>query len=235
MTLFYAPDIAVDLLLPAEEAVHAVNVLRLTEGSEITLTDGKGFFYRATIRRAHPRHCEVAVLERRQPLPLWPYRIHIAVAPAKSADRTEWFLEKATETGIHAVTLLKCHRSERREMKTARLEKVMISAMKQSQQAALPKLTGMTPFRTFIDQPFDGCKFIAHCAENGTSLPLLKHVYRAGEHALILIGPEGGFTPEEIGVAAVFGFTPVSLGPSRLRTETAALAACHAIHILNDY
>ena len=211
-----------------------MNVLRLAEGDEITLTDGKGFFYRAVIRRAHPKHCEVTVLERRQPAPLWPYRIHIAVAPAKQADRTEWFVEKATEIGIHAVTLLECRRSERREMKIVRPEKVMVSALKQSQQAMLPKLTGMIPFRTFVGQPFDGCKFIAHCEENGVVLPSLKRVYRTGAHALILIGPEGGFSPEEMGIAVDIGFTPVSLGPSRLRTETAALAACHAIHVLND-
>jgi 16S rRNA (uracil1498-N3)-methyltransferase len=145
----------------------------------------------------------------------------------------EWFVEKATEIGVNAITLLDCRFSERREMKTARLEKRLVSAMKQSQQATLPALTGMTPFRRFIGQPFDGRKFIAHCENDGTDKPLLKHTCRAGENALILIGPEGDFSPEEIALALQSGFTPVSLGPNRLRTETAAWVACHTIHVLN--
>jgi 16S rRNA (uracil1498-N3)-methyltransferase len=144
----------------------------------------------------------------------------------------EWFVEKAMEIGIDAITCLHCQFSERREIKTARLEKIRISAMKQSQKTRLPQLTGMTDFRTFIEQPFAGAKFIAHCAE-GEKL-LLKQSYQIGENALILIGPEGDFSPEEISLAIKHGFQPVSLGNSRMRTETAALIACHTIHLINQ-
>ncbi|MDR1335998.1 MAG: 16S rRNA (uracil(1498)-N(3))-methyltransferase [Tannerella sp.] len=233
MSLFYAPEIACRPLLPEDEAAHALRVLRLHGGSEITLTDGKGFFYLATIRHARPKQCEVTVLKRWQPAPPAACRIHIAVAPTKSADRMEWFVEKATEIGIHAVTLLDCRFSERRGMKTVRLQKVAVSAMKQSRQAFLPALTGMTPFRTFVAQPFDGRKFIACCEGDDLPKPLLSQLYHAGEHALILIGPEGDFSPEEVDRAMQSGFAPVSLGPNRLRTETAALVACHTIHVLN--
>jgi 16S rRNA (uracil1498-N3)-methyltransferase len=233
MSLFYAPEIAGRPALPEDEAAHALRVLRLHAGDEITLTDGKGFFYLATIRHAHPKQCEVTILKCWQPLPPAACRIHIAVAPTKNADRMEWFVEKATEIGIDAITLLDCRFSERREMKTVRMQKVAVSAMKQSQQAFLPALTGMTPFRTFVGQPFDGRKYIAYCESGDMHKPLLNQLYHAGEHALILIGPEGDFSPEEVTLAVKSGFTPVSLGPNRLRTETAALVACHTIHVLN--
>ncbi len=231
MQLFYTPDIASNAELPEEEAGHCIRVLRLSEGDEIHLTDGKGFFYRAAIRRAHPKHCEVEVLERWAAPRLRPFQVHIAVAPTKNMDRMEWFAEKATEIGIDRITCLNCRFSERREIKTARLEKILVSAMKQSLKATLPRLTGMTDFKTFVTQPFEGRKFIAHCEEGEKRL--LKNTYRPGENALILIGPEGDFSPEEIALALANGFEPVSLGESRLRTETAALAACHTLHVLN--
>ncbi len=232
MQIFYTPDIAVRQELPEEEAGHCIRVLRLTEGDEVMLTDGRGFFYRAVIRRAHHKHCEVEVLERwEQPKP-WQFSLHIAVAPTKNMDRMEWFVEKATEIGIDAVTCLNCRFSERREVKTARLEKIMVSAMKQSQKATLPTLAGMTDFATFVKQPFDGRKFIAHCEE--ADKKLLKQLYLPRENALVMIGPEGDFSPEEIAMALGEGFEPVSLGESRLRTETAALVACHTIHVLNQ-
>jgi 16S rRNA (uracil1498-N3)-methyltransferase len=231
--LFYAPDIAVHPVLPEEESGHAVRVLRLNEGSEITLTDGKGILYQAIITRVHPKHCEVTLVGRRRQEPLWPFFLHIAVAPAKHMDRMEWFAEKATEIGIDAITCLNCRHSERREIKTARLEKILVSAMKQSQKAVLPQFTGITDFRTFIARPFAGSRYIAHC-EPGEERLLLKQAYHSGENALILIGPEGDFSKEEISLARQHQFTPVSLGNSRLRTETAALAACHTIHVLNQ-
>ncbi len=232
MQIFYTPDIAARQELPEEEAGHCIRVLRLTEGDEVMLTDGRGFFYRAVIRRAHHKHCEVEVLERwEQPKP-WQFSLHIAVAPTKNMDRMEWFVEKATEIGIDAVTCLNCRFSERREVKTARLEKIMVSAMKQSQKATLPTLAGMTDFKTFVTQPFDGRKFIAHCEE--ADKKLLKQLYLPRENALVMIGPEGDFSPEEIAMALGEGFEPVSLGESRLRTETAALVACHTIHVLNQ-
>ena len=231
MQIFYTPDIAANPELPEEEAGHCIRVLRLTEGDEILLTDGKGVFYKAAISRAHHTHCEVSILESWQQPALWNFRLHIAVAPTKNMDRMEWFAEKATEIGIDAITCLNCRFSERREIKPARLEKILVSAMKQSQKATLPQLEGMTDFKSFVSQPFDGRKFIAHC-ENGDKT-LLKQTYRPGENVLVLIGPEGDFSPEEIELALKKGFEPISLGESRLRTDTAALVACHTIHVLN--
>ncbi|WP_075558397.1 16S rRNA (uracil(1498)-N(3))-methyltransferase [Parabacteroides timonensis] len=232
MQIFYTPDIAVNPELPEEEAGHCIRVLRLTEGDEILLTDGKGSFYKAAISRAHHKHCEVSILESRKQPALWNFRLHIAVAPTKNMDRMEWFAEKATEIGIDFITCLNCRFSERREIKPARLEKILVSAMKQSQKATLPQLAGMTDFKAFVSQPFDGRKFIAHCEDGDKTL--LKHTYHPGENALVLIGPEGDFSPEEIELALQQGFEPISLGESRLRTETAALVACHTIHVLNQ-
>lgn len=232
MQIFYTPDIAVNPELPEEEAGHCIRVLRLTEGDDILLTDGKGFFYKAAISRAHHKHCEVSILESRKQPALWNFHLHIAVAPTKNMDRMEWFVEKATEIGLDAITCLNCRFSERREIKPARLEKILVSAMKQSQKATLPQLTGMTDFKSFVSQPFDGRKFIAHCEDGKKTL--LKHTYNPNENALILIGPEGDFSPEEIELALKQGFQPISLGESRLRTETAALVACHTIHVLNQ-
>ena len=232
MQIFYTPDIALRAELPEEEAGHCIRVLRLTEGDEILLTDGKGMFYKAAISRAHPKHCEVDILESWQQPALWNFQLHIAVAPTKNMDRMEWFAEKATEIGIDAITCLNCRFSERKEVKPARLEKILVSAMKQSQKATLPVLTGMTDFCTFVTQPFDGRKFIAHCEEGDKKL--LKQLYQPGENVLVLIGPEGDFSPEEIELALKTGFLPISLGESRLRTETAALVACHTIHVLNQ-
>ncbi|MDR1980344.1 MAG: 16S rRNA (uracil(1498)-N(3))-methyltransferase [Tannerellaceae bacterium] len=231
MHLFYAPDIAVRPCLPEEEAKHALKTLRLSEGDGLVLTDGQGFFYKAVISHAGPKRCEVAVVEQWKQPDLWDFYLHIAVAPTKNIDRMEWFCEKATEIGINAITCLLTSHSERREIKTGRLEKILVSGMKQSHKATLPHLTGMTDFRDFIQQPFEGRKFIAHC-EEGKKL-LIGQTYRRGEHALVLIGPEGDFSPEEISLAVEQGFEPVSLGKSRLRTETAALVACHTFHVLN--
>lgn len=232
MQLFYTPDIATCSELPEEEAVHCVRVLRLSEGDEIELTDGKGYFYRAVIRRAHAKHCEVEVLERWEQPVLWPFKVHIAVAPTKNIDRLEWFIEKATEIGIDAITCLNCRYSERREVKLPRLEKILVSAMKQSQKATIPTLEGMRDFGAFVRRPFEGRKFIAHCEEGDKKL--IKELYHPGEDALVLIGPEGDFSEEEIALALREGFQPISLGESRLRTETAALVACHTIHVLNQ-
>jgi len=233
MQIFYAPDIATNPELPLEEAGHAIRVLRLTEGDELLIADGKGFFYKANILQAHHKHCTVTLQERWGQPRLWKPYIHIAVAPTKNMDRMEWFVEKATEIGIDAITCLNCRFSERREVKTARLEKILISAMKQSQKAFLPNLTGMTDFKGLVSTPFNGRKYIAHC-EKGEDKPLLKEIYHRQENILILIGPEGDFSPEEIELAISNGFEAISLGSSRLRTETAALVACHTVHILNQ-
>jgi 16S rRNA (uracil1498-N3)-methyltransferase len=232
MQLFYAPGIATLPELPEEEATHALRVLRLVEGNEIFITDGKGMIYKAVITRANPGHCGVTVLESYEQPPLWSSYLHIAMAPTKNMDRVEWFAEKATEIGIDAISFLQCRFSERREIKISRLEKILASAMKQSLKARLPELTGMTTFEAFAARPFEGRKFIAHCREGEKAL--LKNTYRAGQPALILIGPEGDFSPGEIERATANGYEPVSLGESRLRTETAALIACHTIRLLNQ-
>lgn len=232
MQIFYTPDIQTSLELPSEEAQHCVRVLRLKEDDEVLLTDGKGFFYKAEITQAHPKHCFVNIIETIQQPAIWNFKVHIAVAPTKNMDRMEWFVEKVAEIGIDEITCLSTRFSERKEIKTARLDKILVSAMKQSQKATLPLLNGMTPFKTLINTPFEGRKFIAHC--NDGEKRLMKDLYKKGENALILIGPEGDFSPEEVSAALAQGFEPISLGDSRLRTETAALTACHTLHVLNQ-
>ena len=217
MHVFYTPDIQKTNELPEEEAQHCTRVLRLSIGDEITLTDGKGSFYKAEITAATNKRCLVAIKETIFQKPLWPCHLHIAMAPTKNMDRNEWFAEKATEIGFDELTFLNCRFSERKVIKNERIEKILISAIKQSLKARLPKLNE---------------KFIAHCYEG--EKPLLKDVLKAGEDALVLIGPEGDFSEGEVEKAIERGFTPISLGKSRLRTETAALVACHTLNLLNQ-
>lgn len=230
-TIFYTPDISDNTELPVEEAQHCIRVLRMKEGDEILLTDGKGCFYDARIIQANPKHCIVSVLNTIEQPKSWNFNLQIAFAPTKNIDRIEWFAEKATEIGIDKFSPILCRYSERKEIKMSRIEKILVSAMKQSQKAVLPQLDDMQSFSSFIKQPFDGRKFIAHCYEGDK--PLLKEKYNKGENTLILIGPEGDFSEKEVEEALRNGFEPISLGESRLRTETAALVACHAIHVLN--
>ena len=232
MHVFYAPDIQTNPELPEEEAVHAIRVLRLQTGDEVTLTDGKGNFYRAEISTATHKHCLVNVQKTLPQAPLWEGHLHIAMAPTKNMDRTEWFAEKATEIGFDELTFLNCRYSERKVIKTERIHKILLSAIKQSLKARLPQLNEMTDFNRFIRQPFTGQKFIAHCYEGEKQL--LKDCLQRGEDALVLIGPEGDFSEEEVQEALVHGFRPISLGPSRLRTETAALVACHLMNLANQ-
>ena len=232
MQIFYTPDIAIKPELPEEEAGHCIRVLRLGEGDEIVLTDGQGSFYKAAISRAHPKHCEVTLLESWKQPDLWNFNLHIAIAPTKNMDRMEWFVEKATEIGFDELTFLNCRFSERKVIKTERISKILVSAIKQSLKARLPQLNEMTDFNKFITQPFPGQKFIAHCYEG--EKPLLKDMVHPGEDALVLIGPEGDFSEEEVRKAAENGFIPISLGKSRLRTETAALVACHILNLQNQ-
>lgn len=232
MHVFYTPDILRNPELPEEEAQHCTRVLRLGVGDNITLTDGKGNFYKAEITVANNKRCLVAITETIYQNPLWPCHLHIAVAPTKNMDRNEWFAEKATEIGIDELTFLNCRFSERKVIKTERIEKILISAIKQSLKARLPKLNEMIDFTKFIAQDFKGQKFIAHCYEG--EKPLLKDVLTPGKDAVVLIGPEGDFSEEEVKAAIERGFTPISLGKSRLRTETAALVACHTMNLMNQ-
>lgn len=232
MHVFYTPDIQNRAELPAEEAAHAVRVLRLQAGDEVTLTDGKGNFYRAEISVASNKRCLVNILETQPQEPLWQGHLHIAMAPTKNMDRTEWFAEKATEIGFDELTFLNCRFSERKVIKTERIQKILVSAIKQSLKARLPLLNEMTDFDKFVRQPFNGQKFIAHCYEG--EKPLLRDVSKRGQDALVLIGPEGDFSEEEVKLAIEQGFQPISLGRSRLRTETAALVACHILNLQNQ-
>lgn len=232
MHVFYTPDIQTKKELPEEEAQHCIRVLRLTAGDEITLTDGKGNFYRAEISTATNKRCLVNITEVIYQQPFWPCHLHIALAPTKNMDRNEWFAEKATEIGFDELTFLNCRFSERKVIKTERIEKILVSAIKQSLKARLPLLNEMTDFDKFIEQDFRGQKFIAHCYEG--EKPLLKDVLKKGEDALVLIGPEGDFSEEEVKKAIDKGFIPISLGKSRLRTETAALVACHTMNLINS-
>lgn len=232
MHVFYTPDIQKSNELPEEEAQHCTRVLRLNAGDEITLTDGKGYFYKAEITAATNKRCLVAIKETLFQEPTASCHLHIAMAPTKNMDRNEWFAEKATEIGMDELTFLNCRFSERKVIKTERIEKILISAIKQSLKARLPKLNEMTDFDQFISQEFKGQKFIAHCYEG--EKPLLKNILKPGEDALVLIGPEGDFSEEEVKKATELGFTPISLGKSRLRTETAALVACHTLNLVNQ-
>lgn len=232
-TIFYAPDIKENQSLPPEEAAHCVRVLRKQIGDELYIADGKGTFYDASIVGMTKSSCEVSILKRIETLKSWDNNIHIAFAPTKNIDRIEWFLEKATEIGCDMFTPLLCRFSERKQLKLERLEKIIISAMKQSQKAYLPILNELTPFNDFVKQPFTCKKYIAHCYENIKRENLVK-IYPKNSDVLILIGPEGDFSEQEVNKALKNNFESISLSNSRLRTETAALVACHVIHVLNS-
>lgn len=231
MHVFYTPDIATTTELPPEEAQHCIRVLRLSEGNEIMLTDGVGSFYKAQIDEISGKHCRVKILETQPQAPIWRGHLHIAIAPTKNMDRMEWLAEKATEIGIDQLSFMLCRFSERKVIKTERIQKILVSAMKQSLKARLPKLHEMTVFERFIEQPFSGQKYIAHCYEG--EKPLLRDILKPDMETLILIGPEGDFSKEEVKKAEEKGFTSISLGSSRLRTETAALVACGLYNQLN--
>jgi len=230
--LFYCPDISQSLQLPEQESQHCVKVLRMREGDKLTVTDGQGFFYECILVEAHPKHCSLSIQRRTKIAKNRDFHLYAAFAPTKQMERNEWFVEKAVEIGIDRITPLLSNYSERRELKKDRLEKIAISAMKQSLQAFLPIIDELTPFQDIISHSFNGRKFIAHCHD----LPKtpLSQSYKRGENALILIGPEGDFSEEEICNAMANGFEPVSLGKTRLRTETACLVATHTIHVINN-
>lgn len=231
MWLFYSPNISENMELPQEEAGHCIRVLRLKEGDEIRITDGKGCFYDAVISAVNGKRCMVSIIGTERQSSLWKGSLHIAIAPTKLLERNEWFLEKAVEIGIDEVSFICTDHSERDVLKMERMERVAISAMKQSQKSVLPILNPMNKFRDFINRPFSGDKFIAHC-ENGEKSHLFESM-TAGRDTLVLIGPEGDFSPNEIELALKAGFQPISLGPSRLRTETAALVAVHIMNLVN--
>ena len=231
-TLFYCPNILESPVLPEEESYHCVKVLRTQEGEIINVTDGKGSFYHCELVQAYPKQCIMAIRQQSKAVLNRSFSLHIAFAPTKQMDRNEWFLEKGTEIGIDRFTPLLCRYSERKEIKVERLRKIVVSAMKQSMQAYLPEVETMVSFEALVKRPFQGRKFIAHCHD----LPKkeLVQTYRKGENALILIGPEGDFSEREVERAIELGFEPVSIGETRLRSETAALVSMHTIHVINN-
>lgn len=233
--LFYTPNIedqATSFTLPEEESQHAIKVLRMEANEKIHLVDGRGGLYEVRIKTPHPKRCEVEVIDRELLYGKRDFKLHIAIAPTKMNERMEWFLEKCTEIGINEITPLLCQRSERKELKTQRMMKIIVSAMKQSVKAYCPILNEMTPIKQLIDNATETQKYIAHCI-NGEKT-LLKTICQPKTDTLILIGPEGDFSEEEVKYAIEKGFLPISLGSSRLRTETAGIVACHTVNLINE-
>lgn len=233
MHVFYTPDIdSNEYFLNEEESKHCLKVLRLGIGDAVCLIDGKGGFYDAEIIGEAKRKVQLRVTRAQQEYQKRNHHLHIVVAPTKNIDRLEWFLEKATEIGIDAITPVICDRSERKIVKEDRLNKVITSAVKQSLQAYHPVLNPQITFTEFLKIENNSIKMIAHCVE-GERRQYIGEVAAAHRHYTILIGPEGDFTPKEIELALESGYKPLTLGNTRLRTETAALAACFEVNYLN--
>jgi 16S rRNA (uracil1498-N3)-methyltransferase len=233
MNIFYQARLtAGEGFLTEEESIHAVRVLRLKEGDPVVLVDGRGMWAEAEISAPDSRKCKVKILRTLEEFGKRSYSLHLAVAPTKNHDRIEWLIEKATEIGLDTFTPLICQFSERRHIQINRLEKIAVAAMKQSVKAYLPEIHEMAVFTTFATAPFLGKKFIAHCSEGNKTH--LKNLVPKNEQVMILIGPEGDFSDAEIALALQNGFREVTLGQSRLRTETAALAACHIVALANE-
>lgn len=230
---FYVPDAAHQSELPQDEALHAVRVLRLHEGDEVMLMDGCGTFFRTLITLASNHHCLYKVVETLpQPRP-WAGRFHLAIAPTKLMDRMEWMTEKCVEVGLDELTFLNCQFSERRQVKTPRIENIVVSAVKQSRKAWKPQVHGMTGFSDFVNSHPTGRRYIAHCYEEVPRTNLFTELRRdaVSRDALVLIGPEGDFSLDEVRQAVAAGFVSVDLGESRLRTETAGLSAVMMMHL----
>lgn len=234
MIQFYAPDIETTHTLPESDSQHCVRVLRKSTGDVIDVIDGKGHRFACRLIDAHSKHALVEIIEKTDIPLFWSNRIVIGVAPTKHLDRMEWLTEKLTEIGINSIIPLLCRYSERKDIKTVRLEKIAVSAMKQSLKAVCPEITPMMPVRQCIEVfRHYPQKFIAHCDENSPRR-LLTEEYTPDTDTIILIGPEGDFSADEVAAATQAGFIPVSLGNARLRTETAALVACDTCHIINQ-
>ena len=234
MQLFYNQNISettTDFSFNKEESSHIVKVLRKKEGETLHITNGNGWLFNAEIIIPDIKKCTVSIVSKTIQ-PQRDYNLHLAVAPTKMNDRYEWFLEKATEIGVETITPIICDHSERKVIKKDRFEKIIQSAMKQSLNCYLPKLNGVIAYKDFIKQDFKGDLFIAHCEE--TNRKSLKKEIKPNTDITILIGPEGDFSVKEITQAIQNGFKPVTLGETRLRTETAAIVACHSVAFINE-
>lgn len=233
MNVFYLPDAENGMIsFPEEESKHCVKVLRMQEGDRFCVTNGKGSLFDGELVEAHPKRAVACLTNQRPGYDNRPFSLEIAIAPTKLNERTEWFLEKATEIGIDRVRLFASYHSERRVANVERFRKVMVAAIKQSIKSKLPEIVDVVEFNKLVRQPFDGQKFIAWI-DNDVKEQLCDK-YEKGKNALILIGPEGDFSAEEVKLAVENGFVPVSLGDARLRTETAAIVACHTVQLINQ-
>ena len=234
MQLFYNADIdnsSKQFILNQEESKHIIKVLRKSVGENLRITNGKGYIFTAKILEPNEKKCKVEIVDEKK-VHQTKHRLHLVIAPTKINDRFEWFLEKATEIGVHEITPIICERSERKVIKSERMQKVVQSAMKQSLRAHLPKLNEAISLQKFLQKELNGLLFIAHCEEGG-KLELKRRV--APDKAItVLIGPEGDFSSNEIDLAYNKGFLPVALGNSRLRTETAGVVACTIVNMINN-
>jgi len=234
MQLFYNSDISEQsntFSFPRDESRHIIKVLRKKTGDLLHITNGKGYLFTAEITIADQKNCAVNIINSEFKKPI-DYKLHLAVAPTKMNDRYEWFLEKATEIGITSITPIYCDHSERKKIKTDRFEKILQSAMKQSLHLYLPTLNEPISFKDYVNQDFSGDIFIAHCEESDKKS--LKNEIKPKTEITILIGPEGDFSVNEIETAIKNKFIPVTLGHTRLRTETAAIVACHSVAFINE-
>jgi len=234
MQLFYNPDISentTQFSFSKEESKHIVKVFRKSIGDTLHITNGIGWLFTAEILISDIKNCVVNIVSKTLQ-PKREYNLHLAVAPTKMNDRYEWFLEKATEIGIDSITPIICDHSERKVIKPERFERILQSAMKQSLSCYLPKLNEAISFKNFMKQDFKGDLFIAHCEE--TDRKSLKQQLKSNQDITILIGPEGDFSVKEITLALQNKFKPVTLGETRLRTETAAIVACHSVAFINE-
>ena len=224
---FYVPNATEDNELPTDEAIHAIRVLRLKIGDDIFLIDGKGTFYEAVVTLANSKHCLYKITQTLVQNKTWKGHIHLAIAPTKNIDRIEWLTEKITEIGFDELSFLNCRFSERRVVKNERLERIIVSAAKQSRKSWMPQLNEMVSFKDFISMPHKGLKFIAHCYDQFPKTDLCSALNKEEikKDVLILVGPEGDFSVDEVDLALKNGFQSISLGENRLRTETAGLVA----------
>lgn len=233
MNIFYEPSIKQTLRLNEDESRHAVKVLRLTTGDSLYVVDGQGGFYTCQIKTPHEKKCELTITDEKQQYGLRDFYIHLIIAPTKNLDRIEWMIEKCVEIGINEISFIQTRYSERKEIKTARIEKIAIGAMKQSLKAFLPKINEMITWKALLKKDIPQAqKFIGHLEEGERKL--IQSIATPQNSYAILIGPEGDFTAEEITQAFGIGFAPVTLGESRLRTETAGLVACHTLNLINQ-
>lgn len=233
MIQFFAPDISSIPELPEGESGHCCRVLRMKEGDIIRVTDGKGNIYLCKITAAHPKHTSLEIISQEHVVPR-NYKVTLAVAPTKNSDRMEWLAEKAEEIGVDRIVLLKCERSERKNLRPERLQRILVSAMNQSLDAYLPELGEIISFKEFISSaPAEAQKFFGYCSQEFPKKDFVRECKKGGD-VIVMIGPEGDFTQQEVALAVEKGFLPVTFGEKRLRTETAGVFAICAVNIINQ-